>query len=164
MRRVFVLLTVATTMAAMIAASVPATAVPPEQEQFPFTVGFVDEDLCGFPIEFSFEGTVNVTRFFDRQGNLTRIQMRSADDAIATNLNNGKTATGHEVSTITVDVEEGTEALTGLSIHLNVPGHGAVLMEVGRVAFDLETGEPTFVAGQHQLAEGDFSEFCAALA
>ena len=149
-------------LGAILLAASPGAALPPQQDHFPFTFDFVDEEICGLPIEFSFDGAVTVTRFFDREGNLTRIEMHASDYAQAMNLANGKSATGHETSNVRVDVEAGTETLRGLPIHLKVPGHGAVLMETGRVVFDA-SGNPTFVAGPHQLLEGDFSEFCAAL-
>ena len=150
-------------VAAILFAASPAAAFPPQRDHFPFTVDFVDEEACGFPVELSFEGSVTVTSFFDEQGNLTRIEIHASDNAQATNLTNGKSATGHETSNLRVDVEAGTETLRGLPIHFKVPGHGAVLMEVGRLVLDA-SGSPTFVAGQHQLHDGDFTEFCAALA
>jgi hypothetical protein len=149
-------------LAAILLAASPAAALPPQQDHFPFTVDFVDEEICGFPIAVSFEGAVTVMSFVDREGNLARIEMHSYDYAKATNLLNSKSATGHEMSNLRVDVEAGTEILRGLPIHFKVPGHGTVLMEVGRLVFDA-SGNPTFVAGQHQLLAGDFSELCAGL-
>jgi hypothetical protein len=168
LRRIILLATVAFVMAAAgavtLVAAAPATAVPPERTQFPSTFEYVDEEICDFPIEFSFESTSTVTRFFDEQGNVTRIQAHFVDDAIATNPANGKSATGHEVANVVRDVQNGTQTYNGIPLHFSVPGYGAVLIDVGRVVFDLTTGEPTFIAGPHQSIEGDVGEFCAALA
>jgi hypothetical protein len=161
MRRILVA-ALATALTLLVAS--PASGVTPQREEVPWNLTVVVEELCGFPVQFSFEGTLEFTRFFDEQGNLTRIQLHRDEDATATNLSNGKTSTGHGVLNVFFDVEEGTEVVSGLPIHFNLPAHGAILMDAGKVVFDLETGEITFVAGPHQAIQGDFSEFCAALA
>jgi hypothetical protein len=138
-----------------------AGAHPPEREEFPFSVRFVDDEICAFPIEFSFEGTIKITRYFDENGNLIRVHALASDNASATNLDTGTSATGHEVSSVWFDMD-GSETISGLPIHLNTPGHGAVLIDAGRLELD-SSGTPTFIAGPHQGLEGDYGELCIAL-
>jgi hypothetical protein len=47
---------------------------------------------------------------------------------------------------------------------VNVPGAGAVLLDIGRSTNNPETGEHTFIAGPRELLEGDIASLCAALA
>lgn len=151
------------TLTLVIATS--TAAAPPSQEDFTFDDQFVDDGLCGFPLNFSFVGGGTATTFFDEEGNPTRVQIHVSQDATITNPTNQKTLSGHETVNVREDVEEGTVTFTGLGIHQNVPGHGAVLLEAGRLVFDFESGTVTFMAGPHpDPAEGDFEDFCAALA
>ncbi len=159
MRRVTVALCA---LAAISLTTSPVDARAPQREGFDFVFEFVDDSICGFPIEFSFDGSGVITRYFDEEHNPTRVHIRTSDDARAKNVETGATATGHEVSSVWVDINDGTETSSGVPIHLKAPGHGSILTQAGRVEFD-EFGDPTFIAGPHQLSDGDFTDFCAAL-
>lgn len=59
---------------------------------------------------------------------------------------------------------QGVQALHGIVYRITVPGAGVVLLDVGRFDFHLATGDILFVAGRHQVLDGDFTKLCAALA
>lgn len=72
----------------------------------------------------------------------------------------------HDGRTIIVEFENGepvSETDVGLLFHFNAPGHGIVLIDAGRVVFELQTFEVKVVNGPQQALEGDFAALCAAL-
>jgi hypothetical protein len=50
----------------------------------------------------------------------------------------------------------------GLQYHLMIPGMGNVLLDAGRTVYSGVTGTFVFLAGPHQVANGDTSGLCAA--
>ena len=141
-------------------------AVPPETNSFQFVDEFTDEEACDFPVEVRFVGGGTERLFFDRAGNLDKVIVKLSDDGTATNPVNVKTVKGHDAWTIIIEFENGepvTETNAGLLFHFNAPGHGIVLIDAGRVVFDLQTFEVVVVNGPHQALEGDFAALCAAL-
>jgi hypothetical protein len=52
----------------------------------------------------------------------------------------------------------------GLRFRAVFPGVGAVLLDAGRVVFDLATGEVLFEGGPHQVVHEDFEAYCAEFA
>ena len=48
----------------------------------------------------------------------------------------------------------------GLRNAYHVPGAGVVLLDAGRLIFDVETGDVVFEAGQHELLNGSVDAFC----
>jgi hypothetical protein len=121
-----------------------------------------DSSLCVFPIVLSFEGNFTVTRFFDQDRNLVRATLHAIDVGTATNPVNGNTLTGHEVIYITSDLVAGIQAQVGVPFHFNVTG-GSAIVDAGRLVLDRQ-GETLFESGNHELLEGDLSDFCGALA
>jgi hypothetical protein len=138
-------------------AAASATAPVMIEEDFSFQQD--NSSLCGFPIELAFEGRFTLFLFFDREGNLVRVQLIATDVATATNPANGQSVSGHEVLTGHVDLLEGTESDAGVPIHFNVPG-GNALLDAGRVFVD-STGELR-LSGNFEFSEGDLAAFCAA--
>ena len=112
--------------------------------------------MCAFPVFFEFTGTVTEHDFFDRSGNLTRVDIHSADTVTASSAN-GPTVSGHEVVDIHVNIDHQTEMHTGVPIHI-----GGLLIEAGRILIDANGG--VTVTGHHQVMDGDVAKFCAALA
>ena len=146
------------------AALVPAAgAVAPVRETIPYENAFTDTESCAFPIEVSFVGEIRVTSFFDRSGELVRVQVQGSDVAAATNPANGKTARGVDRWLEIDNRRTGEYTIVGLYYHLNFPGAGIVLHESGKITFDSE-GNVVHLAGPHDVFEGDFSRLCAALA
>jgi hypothetical protein len=45
-----------------------------------------------------------------------------------------------------------------------IPGLGGVLLEVGRSVYDFNTDSFVFLAGPHQVSNGDTADLCAAFA
>lgn len=140
-----------------------AMAIQPERFFFEFEDVFTDTEVCGFPIEVSFVGSIRGSLFFDREGNLVRIQAHGKDLGTVTNPANGKTASGVDAWLERFDVESGEFAILGLFFHLNFPGAGIILLDAGHIRFDAN-GDLIHLAGPHQVFEGDFSALCSALA
>jgi hypothetical protein len=158
-RRVAVFL--AGAIVALMSAS-PVAAIQPERFFVEFDDQFTDTEACGFPIEVRLVGSFSGSLFFDKEGNLVRVQAHGEDVGTVTNPANGKTATGVDHWLERFDVESGEFAILGLFFHLNVPGHGIVLLDAGHIRFDAN-GEVLHLAGPHQAFVGDFSALCAAL-
>ena len=145
----------------------PVSAVPPVHNDFTFVDEFVDREICDFDVLVRFEGGGTERLFFEPDGEtLKRVVVNLSDNGTATNLDTGTTVSGHDAWTVIVEFEDGvpiTETNAGLVFHFNAPGHGIVLIDAGKIVFDLATGEVVF-NGPHQVFEGDFDAFCAALA
>jgi len=151
-------------LVACVAGAPAAAAMPPERFTVEFDDQFIDTESCGFPFDVRFVGSIDVTLFFDNDGNLIRVQGVGSDLGTATNPANGKTATGVDHWLEVERVESGEFAILGLFLHLNFPGAGIVLIDAGNITFDAE-GNVIHLAGPHQVIdEGDFSALCAALA
>jgi hypothetical protein len=123
-----------------------------------------DCEALGFTHTEDYQVTRSVTDFYDNEGNLVREVLHIRFVGTATNDETGKTlpisGTRHLVF-----AADGTFTETGVLRHVTVSGEGIVLHESGRVVWPPEEGlPPLFVAGPHQLAEGDVAAFCAALA
>jgi hypothetical protein len=140
-----------------------AGAVAPERFTDEFVDQFTDTESCGFPIDLRFEGSIDFTVFFDRDGNVVRVQGVGSDVGTATNPANGKTVTGVDHWLEVETVESGDFAVLGLFFHLNFPGAGIVLIDAGNVTFDSE-GNVIHLAGPHQALVGDLTVLCEALA
>jgi hypothetical protein len=143
-------------------AVIPADAAQPVTFTEEFANEFTDTENCDFDVALSFVGTLRITEFYDRSGNLVRIQSKGEDFGTATNVENDKTASGVDNWLETIDPTKDVGVIRGLFFHLNVPGHGIVLIDAGYIAF--QGGEVGRVAGPHQVFEGDFEALCAALA
>jgi hypothetical protein len=141
----------------------PASAVKPQPFFEEFEDVFTDTESCDFPIDVSFVGSLSGLEFFDRDGNLVRVQAHGSDVGTITNPANGKAATGVDHWLEVFDVESGESAILGLFFHLNFPGAGVVLIDAGHIRFDAD-GNVVHLAGPHQAFEGDLEEVCAALA
>jgi len=150
-------------LVASVAGAPAAAAMPPERFTVESDDQFTDTESCGFPFDVRFVGSIDVTLFFDNDGNLIRVQGVGSDVATATNPANGKTATGVDHWLEVENVESGESAVLGLFLHLNFPGAGIVLIEAGNITFDAEDNV-IHLAGPHQVFAGDFSALCEALA
>lgn len=160
-RRLIVALVAA--LVASLALAATAGAGKPQQFSFSFEDSFVDTQSCSFPVEVSFVGTISGLEFFDKSGNLVRVQAKGKDVGTVTNPANGKTASGVDNWLETFDVASGEYAIRGLYFHLNFPGAGIVLLDAGHIRFDAN-GDVIHLAGPHQAFQGDFAAMCAALA
>jgi hypothetical protein len=120
----------------------------------------VNTSLCGFPITFTQNGSFKIITYYDSAGNpvksiLTNYKVRFTETATA----NGKTLLSN-FPTVFITSADGTTVEQGLRSAYTVPGAGLILLNAGRVVFD-PSGDVVFVAGQHQVREGDVGAFCA---
>jgi hypothetical protein len=150
--------------------ALPAGAARPVRETIPLDNSFLDTESCdpyGFDpeidLQVSFVGQARIVRFFDRQGNLTRVHVHGSDVATVTNPANGKTAQGVDRWLEIDNRRTGEYTIVGLYYHLNFPGAGIVLLEAGRITFDAE-GNVVHLSGPHDVFEGNFGALCHALA
>lgn len=147
----------------MLGLGSPAGAVKTQPFFEEFEDSFTDTESCAFPLEVTFVGSIRGLEFFDKDGNLVRVQAHGKDVGTVTNPANGKTATGVDSWLEVFDVESGEFAVLRLFFHLNFPGSGVVLIDAGHIRFDAD-GSVVHLAGPHQAFEGDFEDLCAALA
>ena len=139
-----------------------AWAVPPTR--------FSDSDAGTFPIvncgsfQVFDQSTLNLrgTEHYNSSGNPIRLDFHVWGTDRFFNPTNGKSFSGSFSQRASVDLVSGQEAVSGIAFRIVVPGSGAVLLDVGRVVFDPDNNV-MFVAGPHQLLEGDVAEVCAAL-
>jgi hypothetical protein len=159
-------LTIASFVAAVALWVAPAAHA--DQPQFthnqPITFDQFDTTSCPFPFHEIGDGFLSRTVFVDENGTPTRIRTHVNVDGIAVNEANGKTSQLQENLVIETDLEAGERTWAGIRIKATMPGGGALLLDVGRVIFDVATGEVIFEAGQHQLIHEDFATFCEAMA
>jgi hypothetical protein len=164
MRRL--LLTVIPVALGVAALAAPATAVPPVKDDFTFTDTAVLTDVCPFPVTVEFTGTGTETLFFDRNGNITRIQIHQVEQDVFTA--NGKTLVGLPYTfnlQVLLDPETG-EAIhvfaSGVASRVPLPG-GDVFFTAGRIDFLAHPGA-IFLLQPDVGAQGNLAGFCAALA
>ena len=83
-----------------------------------------------------------------------------------TNPANGNSLSSHEASVLRIfynpDGSFASADNEGLTFNLNLPGQGALLLDVGRIVIRHGQGI-VFEAGPHQELNGDTAAFCAAL-
>ncbi len=134
----------------------PAGAVPPSTATFQFSdtvAGFVPE--CGINLQWDISGTVHRTTFFDRDGNVVRIQDLVQEDNLITNLDTGETLReGPDTFTQRILFNpDGTVTIqiNGLSVLVN-QGDGTVV-DAGRVVLLFGPGGPSVldISGRHDV-------------
>ena len=159
--------------AGTVALPAVAGASPPVRESVPIDVSFVEpaapEGPCAFPVEIHFTGQLELTRFFDRDGNEIRILSRLLG-ASATFSANGKSISDMQntIEHVRIDPETGsmTVAVTGLA-HLVVPGQGVAAQDSGRFVLFFESPddeEPDVLFEGGRADGGPFPALCEILA
>jgi hypothetical protein len=126
-------------------------AAPPDMRDVHFEVHIVDDWSCDFPIALDFVFDAREKFFYNEEGELIRFQAHVDRQGTLTNLETGLTLRDPGHSTVFIDMVEGTQTVVGLNWNINVPGEGVVVLDVGRLVFDLYTGDILFEAGPHQL-------------
>lgn len=164
MRRL--LLTVVAVALGAAALAAPATAVPPVKNEFTFSDTAVLTDVCPFPVTVDFTQTGTETLFFDKDGNLTRVQIHNVEQDVFTA--NGNRLVGLPYTfNLRVLFDPATGELThvfasGVASRVPLPG-GDVFLTAGRVDFLAHPGA-TFLLQPDVGAQGNLEGFCAALA
>ena len=140
----------------------PALAAPPTTE-VSVVVDFTHTDsaLCGFPIVYTENGTFKVKTYYDGAGNPVKLILTNMSRYTESATANGKTLTTNWPASVYYSLENNTAAVAGLRAAYHVPGAGVVLLETGRVVFDLATGDVLSTAGEHQLLDGSADAFCS---
>ena len=146
-----------------------AYAAPPATGSFPIEdqiqVFEPESSICGFPISATIHGRGRFQVFFDAQGNATKVH-------IITVTSGELSANGITLRTRSAHNEffsEGTFVETGIVFQYSLPGTGVVLMDRGRLVWNIDpatgemVGEPLFEAGPHPFLHGDVQGLCPAL-
>jgi hypothetical protein len=154
----------ATTIALSASALLAPTAwsLAPERHSLTYVDAFTTDALCGFPTRFEWVGTGYGTTYTDVDGTFLRQRDRIAETLTVSNPVAGSSVSGSDHYTIEFLAVKGTFTRVGLWFHLNLPGGGVVLRDVGRVVFN-EDGDLVFIAGQHQWLSGNLGALCEVL-
>ena len=171
-RRSLSLLAVVAAGAAVLPAVADAT--PPTRSTLAIDDTFAEpaapDGPCAFPVEVHFTAQLELTRFFDRDGNEIRTLSRLSG-ASATFSANGKSITDRQnpIEHVRIDPETGsmTVAVTGLGGHLIVPGQGVVAQDSGRLVLFFEgpeDEEPDVLFEGGRADGGPFPALCGILA
>jgi hypothetical protein len=168
MRRLLVLLALLT-LGALAASTAAATTHEVVQRNVTVKRLFTGLTDCqAFGYDFTFTGQYTVKRsnvlYYDESGNLIKEVIWAHFVGTDTNDSTGKSLRDTGQRHITFDYVNNTITESGVLRHITVPGSGIVLHESGRVIVSLTDESVIFMAGPHQLFEGDLAEFCAALA
>jgi hypothetical protein len=122
----------------------------------------VDGDICedfGFDVTFVENGIFKTKTYYDSEGNVVKTILTNSNVRyVSTASANGKTLlTNYPLVFITYS---DADIRVGLRNAYHVPGAGVVLLDAGRLILDVETGEASFEAGQHELLNGSVDAFC----
>jgi hypothetical protein len=160
-RKLAVAILAAMTVAAL--GATPAAADQPVRTQVIFDDLTINDQTCGFLIVEVFDGTVTTTTFFDAEGDPVRSQVQAFFQGTLTNPATGESVRGQQQLVIFRDFEVASERTwAGLRFRAVFPGAGALLLDAGRLVFDVVTGEVSFEGGPHQVFHEDFEAYCAA--
>jgi predicted aconitase with swiveling domain len=155
---------------ALAASPASASSGRTETGRFPIEIREVLEPAsatCGFPITFEQTGEGKFELFFGAHGELQRAHV--LEQATGTVSANGISLRNFSNDNFSTDFTTATQRQTGVVFRDSLPGTGVVLMDRGRLVFnvDPETGEtigpPIFEAGHHPELHGEIGSLCAAL-
>jgi hypothetical protein len=158
-------------LATMLGLPATAVAAPPETGQFPIeehiAVFEPESSVCGFPISVDLSGQGTFQVFFDADGNPTGAHVTEVVSGEVSA--NGITLVARSANNLHFDFTENTVMETGIVFRELLPGTGVVLMDRGRLIWNIdpETGEmvgaPLFEAGPHPGLHGALGDLCAVL-
>jgi len=101
--------------------------------------------------------------FQDDEGNTTRVVERIWGSDTFVNTTSGESVTGTFSNGEIVDLSEPTVTQNGSNGKITLPGVGLVFIDVGKYIFNIETGELTFVKGQHGFIDENYTKLCEVL-
>ena len=154
-----------TTTCALLAMSFTALAVPPLKitpptQQF---FGYPAADCGTFDILVDFTYEFKIKVYFDNEGNWTKYveRIRVVGNSVWYNSVNPEISFlgGPGENETQVWYPDGRYVITGLSVKIQVPGSGLMILDAGRKIFDLATGEMVFQAGPSDFY-GDTTALC----
>jgi hypothetical protein len=125
-----------------------------------------------FTVSYNYDVVRTITEFVDDDGNVLREVIEAHFVGTATNDTTGKVLPADGERHIVWDFVAGTWTETGTLRHVAVSGSGVVLLQSGRIVYPLPAvPQPDvipkvelFEAGPHDVFEGQYADFCAALA
>lgn len=154
-----------------VAAAAAAPASPPLIGTFPLEAHIVglepESSACGFTIDAGISGQGSFQLFFDEEGEPRRAHVLFHTTGTLTA--NGLTLRGRASNNQFYDFEAETIIEVGVVFSYFGPGEGVVLMDRGRLVWNMDpaTGEmvgpPVFEAGPHPQLDGDLQGLCEAL-
>jgi len=110
-----------------------AAATAPTRETNVKSLSFVDDETCAFPIAVTVE-RIRTTTTFENGDQLRHVQL------IVTSSANGKTWTDRDAYNVFIAAASpGTWTIVGEFTHARLVGAGTILLESGRIAYDVES-------------------------
>jgi hypothetical protein len=125
-----------------------------------------ESSVCGFPINLDVTGVETFELFFDRHGDPVRLHAFGHTTGILSA--NGIELRFSSRDNKTFNFVDQTVTEVGVVFRYSLPGLGVVLMDRGRLVWNIDengetVGAPIFEAGPHPELHGDFGGLCAAL-
>ena len=156
MHRLMLFLTVVGTTVALAGTALASAPTKTTVSSGPDT--FVVGDLCNFPISITDSRTVTTITFDNGD-----VQRHVRVDA--TLSANGKTVSENDSINVYIDADSPTvRTIIGAFTRISVPGAGILVLEAGRIVFDVATGTILFDAGPHDFTfDGDIAALCGYL-
>lgn len=158
--------TVAAALLLAVAFAHPAAAVAPLKEELPpFELSAVLTGVCPFPVTVNSTLTGSQITFFDQDGNVTRIDIDTAEQDVFTA--NGKTLVGLPFNfKVMLIFDPATGELLhayarGVASRVRLPD-GSLFLTAGRLDF-VNHPDELFVLQPDVGAQGNIAGFCAAL-
>ncbi|MEZ4737657.1 MAG: hypothetical protein R3E79_62065 [Caldilineaceae bacterium] len=149
-------------MTLLLGVVAPTYAAEPTKKIIPLIGTQVLADCGSFQVLDDYNVMIVQTDFYDNDGVRTAIhQMLNGTDTYRHSAT-GQSFTMKSTFMVQFDVATMINSSAGLQYHLTLPGMGNVLLDVGKTVFDLNAGDFIFMAGTHQVAEGDTAGLCAA--
>jgi hypothetical protein len=142
--------------ALMMVTSVPAAAGPPTHQRFTFSGSVTDQgEACGDPLSWEFTGEVLLSRFFDSEGSLVRIQVQVRESGTITNLATGEVVELPRTAFVerVLFVEDGSIIIEDNGLSVRITGPEDHLLDVGRFVVRLNPDELLQSSGQHPIRE-----------
>lgn len=155
-RKVCWLLGAASTAGLVMVTALPAAADPPTHVEVSFSGAVTDSgEACGDPLAWEFVGEARVSRFFDSEGNLARIQVHAQESGSVTNLATGEVVQLPRTAFIerVLFVEDGSIIIEDNGLSVRITGPDDFLLDVGRFVVRLNPDELLQSSGQHPIRE-----------
>jgi hypothetical protein len=136
--------------------ALPAAADAPTHVRQSFSGAVTDQgQACGDPLSWEFTGEVLLTRFFDNEGDLTRIHAHVRESGTVTNLATGEVVVLPRTAFLerVLFVEDGSIIIQDVGLSVRVTGPEDFLLDVGRFVVRLNPNELLQSSGQHPIRE-----------
>jgi hypothetical protein len=143
-----------------------AFAAKPEFFTIPVDDTLAFGECDGFTVIEHVQGKIKVSTHFDKDGSFSMEIVRFSLRHTYTNSETGASVRSQDVGIDKLTVNEdgsGTAAVIGIVARVVVAGEGLVFAHLGRIVFDLVTGDVLFEAGRHDDFADVLPALCAAL-